>query len=118
MSQSGDWFSTIKQNAESGDDEFDLGQLGPGDVLRIVTERTRYDFLIVNGRDAELRTDREDRPQGRVRIMGCTFGTSATIKPDRIFCGGHFEFTYENGKSTYLTSRIKEIRCLSRKDGS
>ncbi|MGA3170717.1 MAG: hypothetical protein ABSE62_06855 [Chthoniobacteraceae bacterium] len=111
-----DWLSSIKENVGNGDDEFELSQLEPGDLLRIVTEHTRYDFVFVAGRDADLRTDREDRPHGRVRIMGCTFGSSATIKPDHLFCGGRLEFTFNDGAATYLTSGIKEIRCVSRRE--
>jgi len=111
-----DWLARIKANAENGDDEFDLSQLEPGDLLRIVTEHTRYDFVFVAGRDADLRTGREDRPHGRVRIMGCTFGSSTAIKPGHLFCGGRLEFTFDDGAATYLTSAIKEIRCISHRN--
>jgi len=110
-----EWSSILKQHTESGDEEFDLRQLEPGDLLRVVTGHTRYDLVSISGRDAELATDRPDRPGGKVKIMGCTFGQSTSIKPDHLFCGGSLEFTFDDGRMTHLTTPIKEIHWLRRK---
>ena len=110
-----DWFSILKQNIEEGEAEFDLRQLEPGDLLRVVTRHTRYDLISISGRDAELATDHPDRPSGKVKIMGCTFGRSSSIKPDHLFCGGNLELTFDEGRMTHLTTAIREIHWLRRK---
>jgi hypothetical protein len=79
--------------------------------LKVVTQHTDYLFGIVDGRDADLECSRADRPSGRVKIMGCTFGKSSSIKPDYLFCGGNLEFTYElDGVAmVHKTTAIKAI---------
>jgi hypothetical protein len=114
MSGNPDWLTVLRKHVEDGGAEFDLGQLQAGDLLRVVTGHTTYDFVIKEGRDAELETDRPDRPAGPVRIMGCTFGMSSSIKPDHLFCGGNLEFTFEGGAMTHLTTAIREIDWLRR----
>ncbi len=104
-----DWLAHLKLHVAEQADELDLTVLRPGDVIRVVTLHTCYDMLIIEGRDAELRTDRPDRPNGRVRMMGCTFGQSTTIKPDSLFCGGNLEFTFEDGKMTHTTTAIRAL---------
>jgi hypothetical protein len=111
-----EWFSILKQHVESGDDEFDLRQLEPGDLLRVLTAHTRYDLISISGLDAELTTDRPARPSGKVKIMGCAFGRSSSIKPDHLFCGGSLEFTFDEGRMTHRTTAIKAIHWLRRKE--
>ncbi len=108
------WISILKQQVESGNAEFDLRQLEPGDLLRIVTAHTRYELVLIAGRFADMTTDRPNRPAGKVSIMGCTFGKSSSIKPDHLFCGGSLEFTFDEGRMTHLTTAIKEIHWLRR----
>ena len=109
-----EWASILKQHIESGDAEFDLTQIRAGDLLRIVTGRTRYDLLFTANREAILTTNRPDRPNGKVAVMGCTFGQSSSIKPDHLFCGGSLEFTFEEGQMTHRTTAIREIHLLRR----
>lgn len=106
-----DWLLYLKSDGAKNGDEFDLSQLSPGDVLKIVTQQTDYSLTILAGRAANLVCSRLDRPQGRVELMGCTFGLSSSIKPDHLFCGGSLEFTYElDGVSmTHTTTAIREI---------
>lgn len=101
----------LKWIAEKVGDQFELGQLKAGDKLKIVTQHTDYVFTIVEGRDVDLECSRADRPSGRVKIMGCTFGHSSSIKPDHLFCGGNLEFTYDlDGQPmTHKTTAIKAI---------
>ena len=112
-----DWLSMLELSATSGNAEFDLGDLQSGDLLLIVTAHTRYEMVSISGREAQLRTDRPDRPSGKVKITGCTFGRSSTIKPSQIFCGGNLEFTFDEDRMTHLTTAIREIHWLRRKAG-
>jgi len=107
-----DWEHWLKQHATRSQEEFHLEKLAPGDQLRVVTKNTIYDFVMGEGRDGILKTNRPDRPQGLARIMGCTFGLSSTIKPDYLFCGGSLEFTFQNGKFIHNTSPITAIYWL------
>ncbi|MEY2488585.1 MAG: hypothetical protein QOC70_527 [Verrucomicrobiota bacterium] len=106
-----DWLLYLKSVAGKYGDEFDLTQLSPGDVLKVVTQHTDYLFTTIEGCEAELFCSRADRPKGRVRIMGCTFGRSSSIKPDHLFCGGNLELTYDlQGVSMkHTTTAIREI---------
>lgn len=109
----------LKSIAEKIGDQFDLGQLAPGDKLKVVTQHTDYVFTVVEGRDADLECSRADRPSGRVRIMGCTFGHSSSIKPDDLFCGGNLEFAYalDSISMTHKTTAIKAIYYRSSRQG-
>ena len=94
-------------------DELDLSQLKAGDRLLVHTQNTRYLLLITGANAANLTVDRPDRPQGPVRIQGCTFGRSKMIKPDHLFCGGGLEFTMEADRQTYTTSPIRALQLVS-----
>ncbi len=109
MSFPPDWLDHLQQHVTEQTDELELTELRPGDLVRVATLHTHYDLLIVEGRDAELRTNRPDRPSGRVRLMGCTFGQSSTIKPDHLFCGGNLEFSFDEGKMIHTTTTIREL---------
>jgi hypothetical protein len=110
----GDWLEFAKKYAGSETEEFDLSQLRPGDRLRVVTLNTHYDLTMVRGRDAVLETGRPDRPRGPVRIMGCTFGLSTTIKPDFLFRGGNLELRLleRDPAMVHTTSEITAIYWL------
>ena len=105
-----DWLGHLKNHAQIAGEEFDLDSLRPGDILVVETLHTAYRFRIVGDRLADLETGRSDRPCGRVQIQGCTFGDSSTIKPERLFCGGNLEFTYDDGKMVQRTTSIQAIR--------
>ena len=106
-----DWVQYLKSNEGKLGDELELGQLRPGDLLRIVTLNSEYLLTIVTGRDATLVCPQPGRPAGPVSIMGCTFGLSSSIKPDHLFCGGNLELSYqlEGVAMTHTTTAIKEI---------
>ena len=106
-----DLVAYLKATADKIGDELDLGTLKPGDELRIVTGHTEYVFKIIEDRIADLTCSRFDRPNARVKIMGCTFGNSSSIKPDHLFCGGNLEFTYEldGHPMVHKTTVIKAI---------
>jgi hypothetical protein len=106
--QPADWLQFLRSH-DAGE-ELDLESLHRGDLLVVETGHTRYNLRILQGREAELRTNREDRPSGRVIIQGCTFGDSSSIKPNALFCGGNLEFTYEQGRMVHKTSMIRIIR--------
>lgn len=108
-----DWLAQLKNHVESDHAELDLDHLAAGDLLRVGTKNTLYTLRLVDSdRFAELTTDREDRPTGRVKIMGCTFGLSSTISPDRLFCGGSLELNFlrDGMRMTHTTSAIKTIQ--------
>jgi hypothetical protein len=106
-----DWLLYLKSAEGRYGDEFDLSHLSAGHVLKVVTQHTDYLFTIIEGREAELLCSHPDRPKGRVRLMGCTFGRSSSIKPDYLFCGGNLEFTYDRDgvPMTHITTTIREI---------
>ncbi|MFN2622108.1 MAG: hypothetical protein ABR611_04610 [Chthoniobacterales bacterium] len=106
-----DWLRYIKSKEGKLGDEFELSQLSSGDVLKVITANSEYSFTIVKGRDAILTCPQRGRPQGKVRIMGCTFGRSSSIKPDHLFCGGNLELSYRRNSApmTHRTTAIREI---------
>jgi hypothetical protein len=113
-----DWLHYVKSSEGKLGDELELSQLKPGDLLKVVTLHSDYLLTIVKGRDAILTCPQPGRPTGRVRIMGCTFGQSSSIKPDHLFCGGNLELSYKlKGVSiTHTTTAIKEIHLRRRKE--
>jgi hypothetical protein len=106
-----DWLRYVKSTKGKLGDELDLSELKPGDLLKVVTRNSEYLLTVLKGRDAILTCPQPGRPEGRVRIMGCTFGRSSSIKPDHLFCGGNLELRYRlAGESmTHTTTAIKEI---------
>lgn len=116
-----DWLKAVDAaNAATGD-QFDLRQLEASDHLRVTSSHTVYTFRIVDPvmRDVVVESNREDRPSGPARIMGCTFGLSSSIKPDHLFCGGNLEFTHQNGERIHTTTAIRKVEWLrvTRDDG-
>ena len=111
-----DWLHYVQSTKGKLGDELDLSQLQPGDVLKVVTLHSEYLLTIVKDRDAVVSCAQPGRPNGPVRIMGCTFGRSTSIKPDHLFCGGSLELAYErDGKPmTYTTTAISEIHLRRR----
>jgi hypothetical protein len=106
-----DWVEYVKTESKKIGDRFDLTQVQAGDVLRITTAHTAYLLRMKNSRDGDLTTDRPDRPQGRVRIVGCTLGLSSSIMANHLFCGGSLEFTFVDGQDrmTHTTTAIRKI---------
>lgn len=105
-----DWAVFLKAAEESSLPEVNLTNLKPGDLLSVLTLNTCYIFKIISSSSAELSTNRSDRPAGFVQLNGCTFGGSATIKPDRVFCGGNLEFTVQNEQTIFTTTKIQAIQ--------
>ena len=106
-----DWLRYVKSTKGKLGDELDLSQLKPGDLLKVVTRNSEYLLTIAKGRDAILTCKQPGRPNGRVQIIGCTFGRSSSIKPDHLFCGGNLELSYQlkGAPMTHRTTAIKEI---------
>src|SRR5215212_6278096 len=112
-----DWLARLKQHASSEAAELDLTELRPGDVLKVGTRNTLYILKLTNEeRFAEVQTDHPNRPSGKVKIMGCTFGLSSTISPNHLFCGGSLEFSFqsEGVRMTHTTSAIRRIELVRR----
>jgi hypothetical protein len=107
-----DWEAFLAQHSHSGVPELDLTTLEAGDRLFVLTERTAYRFVMRTERTASLTTNRDDRPSGPVVIHGCTFGTSSTIKPDHLFCGGNLEFAHGEHRTIYTTTAIRALQLL------
>jgi hypothetical protein len=78
----------------------------------IKTRNSLYLFTWKSGDEADVRSNDPKAPIGPVRIMGCSFGLSSSIRPDAIFCGGNLEFTHAKGEKTWTTSPIEEIHLL------
>jgi hypothetical protein len=109
-----DWLEYVHSEVSREGERFDLNQLQAGDVLQVFTGHTVYAFRLIAARDALLVTNRTDRPNGRVRIMGCTMGLSSTIRPDHLWCGGNLEFLHDNGHQTCTTTTICGIQLIRR----
>lgn len=106
-----DWLRYIESQEGSLGAELELNELRPGDLLKVVTRNSEYLLAIAEDRAATLTCSAPGRPAGPVRIMGCTFGKSSSIKPDHLFCGGNLELTYqsEGAAMTHTTTAIQEI---------
>lgn len=106
-----DWLHYVKSSDGKLGDELDLSQLKPGDVLTVLTVHSEYVLTLGNERDAILACSQPGRPSGPVRIMGCTFGQSSSIKPDHLFCGGNLELNFQRDgmAMTHTTTTINEI---------
>ena len=107
-----DWLRYLKSKAGTLGHELDLSELRPGDVLKVVTRHADYVLTMAKGRNADLSCSQPNRPAGPVKILGCTFGQSSSIKPDHLFCGGNLELSYrvEGAAMTHRTTTIKEIQ--------
>jgi hypothetical protein len=107
-----DWIRFVKSKKGKLGHELDLSLLEPGDLLKVVTRNSEYVLKIGEGREADLSCAQAGRPSGRVRILGCTFGRSSSIKPDHLFCGGNLELSYrvEGAAMTHRTTTISEIQ--------
>lgn len=112
-----DWEGFLRHHSALGLPEVDLGQLRPGDRLVVETLHTRYGFEWREGGEVCLVTNRADRPSGGVRIQGCAFGQSSTIKPGALFCGGNLEYLSDEGRMRHRTTAIRSL-VLLRRDGA
>ena len=112
-----DLIAYLKATADKIGDELDLKQVEPGDELHVATRTTQYRFKMIDDRNGIVTASRFDRPNAKVRIMGCTFGKSSSIKPDHLFCGGNLEFHYEmdGHEMTHRTTAIRSIQLRRRR---
>jgi hypothetical protein len=107
-----DWKSFLESLPEPSEKELTLADLATGDRVIIKTRNTVYLFTWKSADLADLRSNKAKAPSGPVRIMGCSFGLSSSIRPDALFCGGNLEFTHSKGEKTWTTSPIEEIHLL------
>ena len=107
-----DWLKTVKQAAAS--DTVAFASLRRHDHVQVRTQNTLYEFDWEGDGWAALRTDRADRPGGRVRLMGCAFGAGSVIAPDRLGKGGRLTFTSDAGARVHRTTAILWIRLVRR----
>lgn len=107
-----DWEEFIRRHQAAGIVELDLTTLRPGDTLHVITTQTAYTFKMLESSEAMMTASRADRPSGRVRINGGTFGASSSIKPDHLFCGGNLEFTHRDGHETTTTTTIRALQLV------
>lgn len=112
---SGDWERFIREHSALGLPEVDLSTLQAGDRLLVETWHTRYGFEWREGGEVVLATNRTDRPAGKVRIQGCAFGQSSTIKPGALFCGGNLEYLSDEGRMRHRTTAIRSLVLLRRR---
>lgn len=109
-----DWLNAVQQHTQPEQGELEFDSLKPGDRLQVRTQHTLYDFTWSDGGtwEADLQTDRADRPGGHVQLVGCALGAGSTIAPGRLFNGGGLEYTSEGGKWVHRTTAILWIRLL------
>jgi hypothetical protein len=112
------WEAFLRAAEAASLPEIDLTKLEAGDRLSVLTANTCYIFRITATSQAELSTNRGDRPAGPVQLNGCTFGASATIKPDRVFCGGNLEFILRNQQKIFTTTKIRALQLSQLSPGS
>ena len=105
-----DWEEFLRSHQNKGMPEIELSKLRTGDRLLVVTSNTAYEFRMRSAFEADLSTNRQDRPSGPVKLNGCTFGASSTIKPGYVFCGGNLEFYLETVGALYSTTEIRALR--------
>lgn len=110
----GDWERFVRAHSALGLPEVELSGLRPGDRLLVETLHTRYGFEWREGGEVVLATNRPDRPKGAVRIQGCAFGQSSTIKPGALFCGGNLEYVSNDGRMRHRTTAIRFLVLLRR----
>lgn len=110
-----DWLQFLAGQTGKGMPEIDLHRLAEGDVLMVQTINSRYAFLWHADGTAELASNRgKKRPSGRVRVNGCTFGKSSSIKPGVLFCGGNLEYVSQDGIMIHRTTTIRSMELLRR----
>jgi hypothetical protein len=109
-----DWESFLRSHRALGLPEVELASLHPGDRLVVETLHTRYGFSWNEAGQVILASNRADRPSGPVRIQGCAFGQSSSIKPGSLFCGGNLEYLSEGGKMRHRTTAIRSLLLLRR----
>jgi hypothetical protein len=105
-----DWEELFRRYQAAGVAELDLTSIKAGDTLLVVTKHTAYCFSMLGRSEALMVSNRPDRPAGKVRINGCTFGRSSSIKPDHLFCGGNLEFVHGTTHRIYTTSEITGLQ--------
>jgi len=113
-----DWLAWLKR-ADLGD-TLDLPRIQAGDILLVETLNSRYHLTCedAGGRWFEVRCDRENRPQGQMKLMGCTWGESSSIAPDQLFCGGSLELrqvTVDGSSLTHHSSSIRKLGWIQRR---
>ena len=107
-----DWEAFLRAREAASVPEIVLTSLQPNDRLLLLTERTAYTFVMRGPNEADVTSNRTDRPSGRVIIRGCTFGASSSIKPDHIFCGGNLEFTHGEPPKVTTTTTIRALQLI------
>jgi len=105
-----DWLKAVRNFVESEMPSIEFNTLRPGDVLVVYTRNTVYRLDWLGNDQAEISSNRADRPKGRVRIHGCALGKGSSIAIDRLFCGGGLEYASDNGALIHRTSAIRELR--------
>ena len=112
------WQTFLQSHEGLAQNELALTAIAPGDRVLVKTRNTHYLLSWRGGDMATLRTSSAKAPSGAVRVMGCSFGLSSSIRPDALFCGGNLELTHLDGERTWTTSEIKEIHLLHRLDAN
>jgi len=111
----GDWMALLTGHVAGNLPEIDLQSIAEGDILIVSTQNTRYAFRWGKQGRAELATSRgELRPSGEVRVDGCGFGQSSSLKLGVLFCGGNMEYASRGGKMVHRTTLIRTIELLRR----
>jgi hypothetical protein len=111
----GDWEQYLKEHQADVLAEVQLDTLKPGDRLVVDTRNTRYELVWGEGGKALLITNRADRAGGPVRVQGCAFGRSSTIKPGVLFSGGNLEYVSDDGRTRNRTTTIRALALVRRK---
>ena len=110
-----DWEKFLKDRKADVLPEVELASLHPGDRLVVETRNTRYELVWSAGNEVLLSTNRADRAAGPVRVQGCAFGRSSTIKPGVLFCGGNLEYVSDEGRTRNRTTTIRALALVHRK---
>ena len=107
-----DWGEFLHSAVEPSCAELDLRRVQTGDRVLVRTRNTDYLLHWLSDNEVELASSNPNGPQGKVQIMGTTFGLSSSIRPDFLTCETNLELTYNDGHRTWTTSPIVEIRYI------
>ncbi|HEY4302751.1 MAG TPA: hypothetical protein VGM73_17915 [Candidatus Didemnitutus sp.] len=110
----GDWQRFLKQRNAQSVPEVQLATMNAGDRLVVETRNTRYELLWLEGDEVMMTTNRADRHGGSIRVQGCAFGRSSTIKPGVLFCGGNLEYVSRDGQTRNRTTTIHGLALMRR----
>lgn len=104
-----DWSSATHKLVNSEGPGIPFDTLKTGDVILVKTRNTLYQLRWLGDNRVEISSNKPNRPNGQVTIIGCALGAGSSVAMNRLFCGGGLEYSSDGGKLTHRTSTIVEL---------